>query len=203
MVNKRQDLEKQLTKLSNAKDRISSQLEEAESKVKQLQSIVNSEMMETGTSSSLQTLSLEREKVTSLHQTLQFATGQVNAARQELEDYDRAARGGLIQELDKQLIQAVVDLQDGIGEAGLKGQLDKLGGMIAELEKLTSSGVMVHDVDQHLGASRNIYNDLSSSLYEIWKRIEGLKWGPTHNINPTEQGYLAGFGMLPGHLRGI
>jgi chromosome segregation ATPase len=202
-MDKRQDLEKQRAKFISSKERIENQLKELESSVKQMQAKVNDEMMESGTSGSLQELSNTREKVNSLRQALDYANGQISETQQQLNDYDRAAIGGQIQKLDHKMIQAVIDLQEKIGEVGLKGQIDQLGALIIEIDMLTTNDVMVHDVDQHLRAARAIYTDLSRSLLEYWKRIEELKWGPAHSTNSTREGYLPGFGVLPGYIKSL
>ena len=200
MVNKRQDLEKQLTKYSTARDRIAGQLEETEAKVTQLQMDVNNDMLETGASSSLQELGLSREKVTSLRQTLQFATSQVDGARQELEDFDRAARGGMIMDLDLKVRQLIVVLQNKIGETGLKGEVDKLGELIVELERLSNSDIQVLDAAEHLNAARNFHDLISRSLFESWQAIEALHWGPGHAPASNRPNYIPGFGVRPGNL---
>jgi chromosome segregation ATPase len=196
-MEKRQDIEKQLEKIRSSKGRIEDQIKETESSIKQLQGIVNNEMMETGSSDTLNELSHTREKLISLQQTLQYANGQIIETQQQLTEYDRIVLGGQIQKLDQALILAVVDLQEKIGEAGLKGQLDKLGSLIIELGRLSSTDVKVHDVDQHLNTARALYNGLSSSLFDYWKRIEGLKWGPAHSTNPVREDYQPGFGVTP------
>jgi DNA repair exonuclease SbcCD ATPase subunit len=197
MAEKRKDLEANLAKLSQVRDRIIAQLEEAENRVGQLQIIVNSEMMETGNSNSLQELTNTREKATSLHSSLKYANSQVNAARQTLNDYDQAARGGQVMELDKKLMKAVADLQPLIGEDGLHGKLDGIYEMILEMERLQAEKVF--DCGQHLQIARSIYIDLSRSLATFWSRFEELKWGPQHGTNSPKPGYLPGFGRIPGY----
>lgn len=200
MTDKRQDLEKQLAKLSQARDRIAAQLEEAEKKVTQLQGLVNGELMEGVSSNSLQELSLTREKVTSLHQTLQYADGEMTQARQQLSDFDRAARGGMIMDLDTKVQQAIVNLQVKIGEGGLKAEVDKLGEMIAELEQLSSTDVKVHGSVEHLNSARNVHDRLSRSLLATWQDIEALGWGPGHSPASNQPNYIPGFGVRPGNL---
>jgi DNA repair exonuclease SbcCD ATPase subunit len=201
MADKRAELEKSLTKLNRVRDRIAAQLEKAESKVKQLQSVVNTEFFEEGESKSLQALSLKREEVTSLHQTLQSANHQVNEARQALEDHDLAVRGGQIQELDRKIIEMVINLQVAIGENGLKAEVDKLGELIAALEPLSASNVKVHGVAEHIASARGIHNQLTHSLLASWQAIEGLKWGPAHATDTNRSNYLPGFGVRPGFLK--
>lgn len=199
MADKRKEIETNLAKQSQAKDRITAQLEEAEAKVKQLQSVVNAEMFENGSSSSLQELSLTREKVTSLHQTEQFANGQVNQARQALADYDMTIKGGQVMELDKKLIQSVLDLQAKLGENDLMAEVDKLHELIMQMEKLSADRVL--DVGMHLQSARSIYIDLANFLFKTWKAIDQLKWGPAHGADPKEPGHIPGFGMIPGYTK--
>ena len=200
MADKRKEIETNLAKQSLARDRVAAQLEESEKKVTQLQSVVNAEMFENGSSSSLQELSLTREKVTSLHQTLQFANGQVNQVRQALADYDMAEKGGRVMELDKKMIQSVLNLQTNLGENGLMADVDKLHELIIEMEKL--SGERVLDVGIHLQGARYIYSNLSNYLFKTWKEIDQLQWGPAHGTtDPKEPGHVPGFGMIPGYTK--
>ncbi len=200
MVDKRTDIEKALTKLSTARDRIAQQLEESEAQVKLLQEVVNSALLESGETNHLSELSINRERVNSLHQALQYANGQVNQARQALEDHDRAAQGGIIMDMDKKVQQAIVNLQAKIGEAGLKAEVDKLGEMIAELERLSNSGVQVIDVAEHCYSAKNIHDRLSRSLLASWQDIEGLGWGQAHSQASSRPNYIEGFGVRPGNL---
>jgi predicted house-cleaning noncanonical NTP pyrophosphatase (MazG superfamily) len=199
MADKRKDLESKLNKLSQARDRITEQLEEAERKTTQLQVKVNGELMEGESSKSLQELTTTRELVSSLHQALQFANAQLKEAREQLSDFDRAAKGGMIMEMDKKVQQAVVDLQAKIGETGLKAEVDNLGELIVELGRLSNSDVKIQDVDIHLATARSIQDHLSRSLLASWQEIESLKWGPQHSTD-AEKGNLPGFGRLPGSL---
>jgi hypothetical protein len=200
MADKWKELETNLSKLSQARDRIAGQLEIAETKVAQLQARVNTELMVGESTNSLQELSLARERVTSLHQALQFGSSQVNEARQLLSDFDRAAQGGMIMDLDKKVQQAVVDLQDKIGAAGLKAEVDKLGVLIAEFERLSNSGVQVHGATEHLNTARSVHDRISRSLLVCWQDIEGLRWGPGHSTASNKPNYIPGFGVQPGYL---
>jgi hypothetical protein len=195
-MEKRMDLEKQLARLSQARDKIEQQLSEAETRVTQLQIVVNSEFMEHGQSGTLQELSLTRERVTSLHQTQQYANDQVAESRRLLEDFDRAAKGGQVIELVKKLQSQIVEIQDSIGEkGGIKGKLDQIYDLTVQLDGLQPGHVM--DAEMIISQARNIYVDLTRSLLDYWKRIEDLKWGPSHYTQENKQGYLSGFGRLP------
>lgn len=200
MADKRAELVKSMEKLSTARERITQQLEESEAKVKQLQGTVNEEMMQTGSSDSLQELSLSRERVNLFNQALQYANGEVNAAQQQLNDYDMAARGGEIQALDRKVQQAIVNLQVKIGESGLKAEVDRLGEMIAELEQLSNAGVQVHGAAEHINVARNVHDRLSRSLMASWQDIEALGWGPAHSTASSRPNYIPGFGVRPGNL---
>ena len=189
MAEKRADLEKNLEKLGKARDRILEQIEATELRIKHLQVVVNGELMENETSNSLQELSLNREKLTSLQQALQYGDGQVIEARQKLSDFDRATQGGMIIDMDKKVQQAVVQLQDKIGEKGLKAEVDKLGEMIAELERLSNTDIKVHGAAEHMNSARNVHDQISRSLLVCWQNIEGLGWGPGYSLHQPTQLY--------------
>jgi hypothetical protein len=200
MADKRKELEANLNKLSLSRDRIAVQLEEAEKKAIQLQEKVNHELMDGESSGSIQELSFTRERISSLHQALQFGNSQVSEARQRLSDYDQAVRYEVVINLDKKVKEAVVDLQARIGEAGLKAEVDKLGALVLALERSMPGDKMDQDVSIRLNSARNIYNHLSSSLLESWNVIEGLKWGPRHSMVSGRPNYIPGFGVRPGFL---
>ncbi len=202
MADKRTDLEKNLEISGKGRDNILQQIETTKLRINHLQMVVNGELMEDEESMSLRELSIDRERLTSLNQALQFSNARVNEARQKLSDFDRAAQGGKIMELDRKIQQAVVNLQVKIGETGLKGEVDKLGEMIAELERLSNTDIRVLDVAEHMNSARNVHDRLSRSLLASWQDIEALGWGPAHATASSRPYYISGFGVRPGNLIG-
>jgi len=202
MANKRQALEEQLSKANLFKDQIQRQADGVSKKIIDLQLKVDTEIMDTGDSKSIQELITTREQLIHLQASLEIGDRHVKDAKFALEDYDRSVRGGQIMELDKKVQQAIVDLQARIGEqGGLQGELDQLHNLIMEVEKLGSTDVQVHDVAIHLQSARTIYIELSNFLFKTWKQIEELKWGPAHGGAPKEPGHIPGFGMMPGYTK--
>lgn len=132
-MEKRSNLEEKEKNARAARERIMKQIQELTQREADLQIRVNQEIVATGESKSLDDLVDAKTRRQALQTSLEFSTGEILKAAQELESFDLAQAGGRVFALDESCALKAVEIRKQIGV--LQGLLLELKALTGEIQR--------------------------------------------------------------------
>ena len=170
---KREDLVKNVEKLSESRSKLAQELETSDSQIASLVAQQNEDLLALGESGVTNTLATARARAEALRDAVKFADGELDKARFALDEYTRQEKGQEAAAIAHQLPGVIAALQGDL--QSVKSRLDTITGLILQARSygpLLGGG---QDARIYLDRLELIARDINQTLQAVGDPFSNLE----------------------------
>lgn len=190
------EIQKKLQDVIKRRSKLAGDIADLEARIADGLKKIPAEVMDAGESKTAREVSELKARVSTSRDVLTLLDSEIAGYKTSLGDIAIAEEAGRANAVYQELIAKGREINQIIGERGLKGKLDQMFEQACTLEKYANSSVFTQERSMMIRALGAEWKDLTAALLRAYRFFGRLETG-ADMVQHVDSGYVPGFGKTP------